>query len=355
MKRLPLWPSSASKWIKCSGQPRIAAIANGFPREDNQFSAEGTLAHEYLHNCLTDENQPVDLPDDQKALLDEVAEEIKMYAQVGGFKLLSEQKFKLQFGKHCMNLIADIVLVNDNRLLVLDYKHGEGLAVDPHDNPQLLLYLSAVANSYPGRELEVGIIQPRGFGNGWTQIEVEQTELDSFIDTVTHAVKSAYAPEVEYVKGPHCQFCAGTKNPLCPAQLKAAIDATVESNLDGEDTTSWWLLEHLDGLKKVVKGVDEAADTWLKKGRVIEGWELEATEGRRKWYAPEEVPGALAETLGGKEEDYQTIKKIPMTLTEAMRVARKKKIDISGMIHRPTRLKRVRSENKKTIEMGAIE
>lgn len=359
MKRLPLWPSSANKWMTCSGQPRIAAIANGFPKDDTVYSGEGKLAHEWL-SCRLKYKRPViddfaDLPNDQVKILDETVDQIKLYAEVGGFEIHSEEHFTLDFDTHTMNLYVDIVLVNDDRLIVLDYKHGEGVAVNPQDNPQLMLYLWAATVDYPDRRMEVGIIQPRGQGDEWEQVEVRQEDLDVFADDVWIAVNEAYAEDVRYVKGHHCQFCPGVKNPICPAQLHAAIDAVCENDEDGDGTTSWWLLDHLDGLKKVVKGVDAAADVWLKQGKRIPGWVLEEKDGRRTWHEPEEVPAMLAELIGGEEGDYKQNKKVPpITITDASKLAKRKGVDISQLIHRPTTMKRVRGD-KQTNAMEAID
>lgn len=355
MKRLPLWPSSAAKWLLCSGQPRIAAIANDWPQEEGKYSEEGTLAHEYLQLAL--ESKPrahIDLPQGQKDLIEGVAQEVLTLKELGDYELLCEETFFLDFetGRtqvplmHTMRLKIDIVLVNDTDIVVLDYKHGEGKVVDVMDNPQLLLYLAAVAEAYPGREnLQVGIIQPRGLGEGWSKVDVAQEELNDFLGKVKLATGVAYSPTVEYIKGPHCQFCPGVANPVCPAQLHAAIDTvTFEEDVEDSQLTSWWLLDHLDGLKKIVKGVDEAANVWLKKGRDIAGWCLESRPGRRRWVQPEEVAPILADLLGGKDEDYQVATYKPITLTEATKLAKKAKVNIDALIEQPTVLKRVRGE-----------
>lgn len=361
MKRLPLWPSSADKWLVCSGQPRISSIAQGFGKDDDKYTGEGKLAHEYLH-WLLDINArlPDDadrLPVDQKAIVGDVADEIKEYAELGGLNILSEQHCELTFGQHKMNLYIDIVLYNDDRLIILDYKHGEGKIVSPHGNPQLMLYMYAVYMALaPHDIMEVGIIQPRGQGEAWTQIPVTDHQLRDFCTDVSTAVTAAYSNEVEYVKGPHCQFCPGTKNPICPAQLHAAIDAVCLDEEDPDRTTSWWLLDHVEGLRKVASGVDKAANVWLKRGRAIPGWCLEESDGRRRWIEPEEVPAVLAELLGGEEGDYKQNKKVPpITITEATKLAREKGVNINNLIHKPKTMKRVKGESIDNIAMEAIE
>lgn len=363
MKRLPLWPSSASRWLICPGQPRIAAIAMDNPREENPYADEGKAAHGYLEWCLTggEGEAPCGVPEDQRAELTEIAEIIRFQADITGKRLSSEMALTLTFdtgrddpATHEMHLYADIVLEDDASVTILDYKHGAGIQVRVVDNPQLLLYLLAAREQFPGRRFfSMGVIQPRGQGEGWATVTVTTEQLDAFMDRVSAAVKAAYAKEVDYVPG-NCQFCPGTQNPICPAHLSTMINAVIEE----PDMQSWWLLDHLEGIKKVASGVDKAADVWLRSGKRIEGWTLESRPGRRTWYAPEEVPGVLAELLGGDESKYQTTKTVPITLTEATKIAKRRKVDIDGLIHQPMTTKRIRTEDRAENEetkMEAIE
>lgn len=356
MIRLPLWPSSAHRWMRCPGQPRVTALSQRGPREESQYSSDGVKAHLYLNRRLKGESvEGIDLPPDQIEVVEGTVQWVKTFAEEHDLKIASEQALCLDFDtgnpvypKHHMRLIIDIILYNDTDLIIVDYKHGDGVAVDVDNNPQLLLYLLAAAQALPGRKsYTVGIIQPRT-DDQFSFTEVDPKTLIDFNADIKNAILKAYNPcGVEYVAGRHCQFCAGTKDPVCPAMLNSAIDALVEiKHGDDPDVHAWWLLDHIDNLRKIAKGVDTAADTWLKSGKEIEGWSLEERSGRSVWIEPEEVPIILANMLEGSEEDYYEIKRKPIGITAARKLAKQQGVSIDYMIKRPRILKRVKENPK---------
>jgi len=348
------------------------------PQEDSVYSSEGKIAHAILEANLTGKN-PVDclddglkkevgdvhfetwLPTDQMEAIWDTADDIRRYAEMGGYEIICEQRLPLPFSwvdpgvpppppptSHEMNCRIDVLLVNDTSLVVLDYKHGAGQFVQVENNSQLLLYLLAANHAYPGREiLSMGVVQPRGVGDGWHSVRVTRDELKGHARNFHNAIKKAYAEKVEYVKGDHCGMCVGLKG-LCPAYLEQAIDMVATTGVDypgiGTDMP-WWLLDVEKSLRAYIKGVDEYADTWLKSGREIPGWSMVEAPGRRTWWQPDEVAATLAEKLGGRKEDYEQMQgpPEPICLTDALKLAKGKKADLSAMINVPRTLKRVKT------------
>ena len=49
MKHSRLGPSATTRWMPCPGS--VAACAD-YPRETNEFAAQGTAAHEMAEKCL---------------------------------------------------------------------------------------------------------------------------------------------------------------------------------------------------------------------------------------------------------------------------------------------------------------
>lgn len=384
MINLNIRPSASARWLNCSGNPRVQTIADKLPQEpDAPYAAEGTLAHAYLEFCLTGENDTElfdALPEDDKKLISDVADQITWYAETCGYEIETEREYKitltLQDGR-TVDIVGhiDVLLSNDDSLVVLDYKHGAGKHVSVVNNPQTLLYLLAAVEGRaaegkpPSLNHAMGIIQPRGVGDGWRMINVPADKLTEFRAEVVTAVEAAYKPWVEYNRGPHCWKCPGQRG-LCPAVLSQAVDVIVQTppkdTFKDEEVEAifgrifggslpWPLLDKLDDVKAFVKELSAYADVYLKSGKPIPGWALETAPGRRTWAEPEEVPAVLAELLGGTPAMYEKVVKSPITLTEAERRAKKKGVKIDGLIKKPVTQKRVKSEAANPLGFSAVE
>jgi hypothetical protein len=383
MRLLTIRPSSAARWLNCAGNPRVQTVADALPREpDAPYAAGGTLAHAWLEYHLGGRSTPPAeaLPEDQARLIKDVAEDILWYADMAGYTIETEQEYSIELtlaDGRIVKIIGhiDVLLSNETDLVVLDYKHGAGKHVSAADNPQTLLYLLAALEGHaaeghaPPVNLGMGIIQPRGVGDGWTTVTVDPGELIKFRARVLAAVEAAYQPNVTYNPGPHCWKCPGRRG-LCPAILETAIDCVVQTpskdvfnDAEIEDVMThvfggalpWPLLDTLDDVKAFTKELSDYADVYLKAGRSIPGWGLETVPGRRAWSHPEEVPGALAEILGGEPEDYERITKTPVTLTEAERIAKKKGKKLDGLLKKPVTQKRVKTETANPLGFTRVE
>jgi hypothetical protein len=397
MRPLTIRPSSAARWRNCAGNPRVQTIADALPREpDAPYAAEGTLAHAWLEYHLEGSSNPPlkqvwvngkgacqesdDLPGDQAQLIEDVADDILWYADFAGYQIETEKEYAIELTLADGRVIPilghiDILLHNETDLVVLDYKHGAGKHVSVIDNPQTMLYLLAAlegraAEGYPAPvNLGMGIIQPRGVGDGWSMVTVDPEELLKFRAGVLAAVEAAYQPNVEYNPGPHCWKCPGQRG-LCPAILETAIDCVVQTpskdvfnDAEVEDVMThvfggvlpWPLLDKLDDVRTFAKELANYADVYLKAGKSIPGWGLETVPGRRAWSHPEEVPGALAEILGGQPGDYERVTKTPVTLTEAERIAKKKGKKIDGLLKKPVTQKRVKTETTNPLGFTKVE
>lgn len=391
MIRLSIRPSSAERWLNCAGYPRIQTIADRLPKEpDAVYAREGTIAHAWIEFYLggtdgppkDDNGEVLDLPEDDKKLLGDVADNVLWYAETGGYEIETEKEYAIRFTLPDGTKIEilghiDVLLYNKDSLVVLDYKHGAGRYVSVVDNPQTLCYLLAAIE---GREREghprpvntvMGIIQPRGVGDGWQMINVQAKKLDLFRQEVISAVEAAYQPEPDYVTGPHCWKCPGRRG-LCPAILTLAIntiastpkdwtydgkEADVEStfNIFFGGVLPWRLLDIADETATFIKELTTYADTYLKAGKTIPGWGLDSVPGRRAWEHPEEVAGALAEILGGTKDQYERKTITPITFTEAERQAKKQGKKIDGLVKKSVIQKRVKMENATPLGFTKVE
>lgn len=404
MRDLNIRPSASARWLNCPGNPRIQTIADNLPQEpEADYAAEGTLAHAYLEFCLTglyDSDEFDNLPEDDKKLISDVADNIIWYAETCGYKIETEKEYSVTVPlvdgrKVTIYGHIDVLLSSYNALIVLDYKHGAGKHVSVIGNPQTTLYLLCAAEGrakegHPEpKNMAMGIIQPRGVGDGWRMVNVQYGDLAKFYDRICDAVQAAYEPTVEYNPGPHCWKCPGQRG-LCPAILSKAVDCIVqtppgdvfepahaavkEAKKKGENPAEarkvsiegifetlfggvlpWALLDVADDTRTFIKEFTAYADTWLKAGRAIPGWCLESSPGRRSWGTPAKVAQDLADLLGGSKTQYERTTTTPITLTEAERIAKKKGKSIDDLVKKPTVQKRVKSDKLNPQGFSAVE
>lgn len=375
-RKLPLWPSHAERWINCPGQPRVALAAKtALGDKQSPYAAEGTRAHAYLEARLTGKplprivpeyvveegGDPIETIDDriieeadksnaeQIKIVEACARDIEDIRDWGGFTMMCEQYLTYDLAHRDVNCKVDVLLVNKERIYVIDYKHGQGWKVLPKGNPQMMLYALAAYRKYPGRVVTIGIYQPRGTGEGLLECDVSGEELTAWAEAFQSAAKRVYNHQASYTIGPWCQGCPGMHG-LCPSMLSNAIDVMAEMPQPGsvdvpsEIKRPWWVLDVAEPVREFVKTICDDADAELRDRRPVPGWELRESKGRRQWANPEEVPAVLAAKLGGDPLQYCRTKVTPIGITDAEKLAKPHRVSLDGMTVAPPSFKRRRTD-----------
>jgi hypothetical protein len=121
---------------------------------------------------------------------------------------------------------ADVVILSQRSIRIIDLKFGRGVPVSAQDNPQLRLYaLGAYAKfkeEYPNiKEVSYTIHQPR-----LESISTDGTTLTKLLDWANYFVKpkakKAWSGSGEFLPGDWCQFCKAK------AQCRARSDFNTE-------------------------------------------------------------------------------------------------------------------------------
>lgn len=121
---------------------------------------------------------------------------------------------------------ADVVILSQHSIRVIDLKFGKGLPVYAQDNTQLRLYAlgawSKFKEEWPEiKEVSYTIHQPR-----LDSISTDGTSISKLIDWANYFVKpkakKAWAGSGEFLPGDHCQFCRAK------AQCRARSDFNTE-------------------------------------------------------------------------------------------------------------------------------
>lgn len=337
--------SSAARWLCC---PPSAVAATMYPNLDTAFTREGTSAHEVAEHVARHRDAGIDWQtvvwsDDVTPEMVRCAEAYADYIQElivdDSAVVLLEQRVDFSpwvpdgFGT------ADCIIIQGNRMDVVDYKYGQGVAVQAEENPQMMLYGLGAMNDfgmvYDVQEVWLHIFQPRM--NNISAWSVPIAELlhwgdDAIAPTAALAAKG----EGYYAAGPHCRFCphAGACAALaehCTAlvevpgtDIKAAVRSLapwqVSNILYQEPTISAWL-----------KAVKERALSQLLDGAEIPGFKVVSGRSTRTWADDLEVCQLLAAAGFSREEYTKTETLSPAAMEKA--IGKKKVAELlSGQI-----------------------
>ena len=304
--------SSSKRWLSCTPSARLEATLPEPKRSTKgiDFSAEGTLAHTLSeirlkrhYNQITqqeydDEYKEIEAHDiyknyssEERIDFENNVDNYVLYvrSQIGeGDTPLFEQRVDFSdwvpdgFGT------ADVVILSERAIRVIDLKFGRGIPVMAQDNPQLRLYaLGAYAKfkeEYPNiKEVSYTIHQPR-----LDSISTDGTTIEKLLDWskyyVSPKAKKAWAGSGEFLPGEWCQFCKAK------AQCRARSDLNTELAkqdfkdpplLSDEEISN--VLGKAQDLKSWANDVEEYALTKaVEENKIPKGYKLGTTVTHRK-------------------------------------------------------------------------
>lgn len=296
--------SSSARWLKC---PPSAVAATMYPSQETEFTKEGTLAHEVaewvasgdskkknLHKGQDDGVTP-EMLDCARAYADYIQELITDNDAV----VLLEQRLDFSpwvpdgFGT------GDCIIIQGNRLDIVDYKFGQGVAVSAVDNSQMRLYglgaLNDFGDIYDIQEVGMHIFQPR-MNNISTEV-LTDGELLAWGKVVKPIAEKAAKGKGDYCSGEHCRFCPHAGQ--CPT-LSADCMKVVNIG-DGKaavPTLAPWMIADILKQESIITGwlksVKERALSQMLSGEEIPGYKVVEGRSSREWSNELEVMRALA-------------------------------------------------------------
>ena len=304
-KHFNLGPSAAHKWLTCTQAPHMEA---GYTeRRSSVYADEGTDVHDLVAECLEANKDMKDVTDTLD-WIDAGQQYLDLVRSYGGLKFV---EVRLHFD----HLIpggfgtADCVVLRDDEMVVIDYKHGKGVEVHVEGNPQFLIYASAAYKEYGAfyeiNRVKTVVVQPR-IGN-IDEADVPLEELAEFEDKV-RAAYHEYQTDPQFRPSTEaCRWCLHSGN--CEAQDRWVAEQVSEHFLPGvsEEISPEPIeevrrkspeamaraIEAIKGVKQWVTAVEAAALDRLMAGEEVPGYK--AVEGRstRKWTDEDAVLKAL--------------------------------------------------------------
>lgn len=286
--------STAKRVINCPGS--VALVAQMPERPSSKFADEGTLLHnviaelldsdtavpeDFLGTRYNDQELTQELIDNKLlpalAALDEIDPDDRMQYAV---------ETLVNFGDLLPGVFGSTDLLGriDDRAIVLDWKFGDGVAVEVEENPQLLFYAAAAMRTEKAKwvfegatEIECVIVQPPAIKR-WvtTPARVAQFERE-----LVAAVKAAQKPDAMLKTGEHCRWCAA--KPICP-QMNGAADRAIKlqvKSLDVQQIND--ALIQADLLEDWIKDLRALAFQMVEKGVTLPDHKLVAKRATRAW------------------------------------------------------------------------
>ena len=295
--------STAARVIACPGS--VALVQAAPPQTESKYAAEGTYLHAAITALLEDDTHLL-LTDEQRD--NKIAPALELLDQVDPDRDMEfRTEVRVDFGDFLPGVFGSVDLLGkiDNRVIILDWKFGDGVVVEAEENKQLMFYAAAARRSAPSffdgvDEVELVIIQPPMIKRWVTTL----ARLDLFEKQLYAAVQEAKQPNAMLQTGDHCRWC--TAKPTCP-MMTGAADRAVKVKFDALDKAQIAIyLQQADMLDGWIADLRELAQRALDNGQVIPGYKLVAKRGTRKWLDESKARAALIEA-GLKDPDVTTL------------------------------------------------
>ena len=304
--------SSSKRWLSCSPSARLEATLPEPKRSTKgiDFSAEGTLAHtlseirlKLYFNQITEQEFNEEYKDvkshniyqsyteEERSDFEANVDNYVLYvrSQIGESDTpLFEQRVDFSdwvadgFGT------ADVVILSERSIRIIDLKFGRGIPVSAQDNSQLRLYAlgaySKFKEDFPNiKDVEYTIHQPR-----LDNISTDGTTIAKLLDWANYFIKpkakKAWAGSGEFLPGEWCQFCRAKEQCRARADFNIELakqDFKAPALLTEEEIFS--ILPKAQDLKSWVSDVEEFVLTQaLEKNIVPTGYKLGTTVTHRK-------------------------------------------------------------------------
>ena len=304
--------STAKRVINCPGS--VALVAQMPPKPSSVYADTGTLLHNIIADVLDTNAKPEDFIGmvHENVTFDQDLLERKLLPALAALNEIDPDKSMeyavesiVGFGDLLPDVFgsADIVGRIGETAYIVDWKFGDGVAVDVEENPQLMFYAAAAMRTdatkwaFEGAtKVELVIVQPP-YVKRW---ETTPRRIQLFEKELVAAVKTAQRPDAPLAQGDWCRWCAGKA--ICPIMLGVADRALMYSlqDLDVDQLADY--LELADALDGWTKDVRALAMQTLEAGLPVPGYKLVPKRGTRQWVDENKALAAMRDMGLNAEE-----------------------------------------------------
>jgi hypothetical protein len=310
--------STAKRVINCPGS--VALVAQMPPKPSSVYADTGTLLHNVIADVLDGKATPqdflgavhADVTLDQDLIDNKLLPALAALNEIDPDKIMEyETEVVVGFGDLLPGVFgsADIVGRIGGTAYIVDWKFGDGVAVDVEENPQLMFYAAAAMRTPAAQwafegatKVELVIVQPP-YVKRW---ETTPRRIQLFEKELMQAVKVAQRPDAPLAQGEWCRWCAAKA--ICPIMTGSAERAMVSAlmGLNVEDVSDY--LKMADQLESWIKEVRVLAMQTLEAGLPVPGYKLVPKRAMRQWVDENKALAAMRDMgLDAKELTELTI------------------------------------------------
>lgn len=351
MQHYTFGSSTANRTNRCQAW---VSQSEGVPRSESTYAMDGTVTHQLLENRALEDDYDFKAQIGKRLQADwppVTADHVDMAVQMwtATTTLLSEHgayEWEAETtGKAAEDVggTLDMIANCGDLALLVDYKTGMGVQVDPVNNAQILFATAVCLIDSPAVDMLQGktkflavIIQPNRGGE--VQVKTWEYTIDqvnAFWRDHTQNIEIARTGDTEPVAGGHCTFCPA--NGLCDATTGNLLRMV---QLDASDLEQLaWGLDHIEQVKKTIASIEKIAYQQLEVGAKIDGWKLvKGRPGNTRWIDQEAAIKALRRAFKGKR---YIVKESLLTPTQLLALAKKQDITdkvkpiVEGLTERP--------------------
>lgn len=292
--------SSAHRWLKCAGSIQLAeriTREGGKINRAGPAAAEGTTAHTVSSTALEEGTEAWEFAGmeftvgDWSFIVDEEMQaSVQTYIDLVRSILIEykDDKPVLYIEKPLSSILHEdawgtpdaIILIPGKKLIVIDFKHGRGVSVEPTSSQNRYYGYLACENYLDSFDdvpmVELWIAQPRiPHPQGvCRKFEITPKELEEWWnDVLIPGIEATYDPNAQLVVGEHCRFCPARD--ACPALKKEVFDFSLE--IEPDHLTEEEIGEILEKKSAILKYFERAEQEAFKRamqGKYIPGQKL---------------------------------------------------------------------------------
>ena len=310
--------STAKRVINCPGS--VALVAQMPPKPSSVYADTGTLLHNVIADVLDGKATAqdflgavhADVTLDQDLIDNKLLPALAALNEIDPDRQMEfETEMVVGFGDLLPGVFgsADIVGRIGDTAYIVDWKFGDGVAVDVEENPQLMFYAAAAMRTPAAQwafegatKVELVIVQPP-YVKRW---ETTPRRIQLFEKELMQAVKVAQRPDAPLAQGEWCRWCAAKA--ICPIMTGAADRAMVAAlkSVDVSDVSDY--LKMADQLEGWIKEVRALAMQTLEAGLPVPGYKLVPKRAMRQWVDENKALAAMRDMgLDAKELTELTI------------------------------------------------
>lgn len=301
----PLGASGAERWMSCPGSVALLKELQLPESDDPSYRIEGTAMHEAAEHCLKNGLDTWEIVGEtfSTIVIDAaMADAVQVYLDVcradKDIASTTFVEYRISSPVHesfygtadwvaliskAGRLSISEMRADEERLVIADLKGGQGIIVEPDDNPQLKYYAFGVID---GMERSSGqvfddtlkvvlrIVQPRAYHDEGCVREWETTvgEIKEWVhDTLVPAMARA---EIDNTleAGPWCRFCAAKLVcPLLTSLFRAAATSNPQEIINYSDASIARSYQYVKAVKFYLKALEDETYRRLNMGIEMTG------------------------------------------------------------------------------------